>query len=142
MLLFKKKFIEPIRRGEKTQTIRLWKRPQMRSGQRSFIPGIGYISILSVEQVELERLTDEDAVPDGFSTAEELRQEIRTLYADTSKTDRRVFRIRFSVFPADMQVKIKEEQARKKELALRDRQQEACTAVENTLEKLRRLAET
>ena len=45
MLLFKKKFLPAIRAGEKTQTIRLWKFRHLRSGQRSYIPGVGYIRI-------------------------------------------------------------------------------------------------
>jgi len=48
MLLFKKKFIEQIKRGEKSQTIRLWKFRRMKAGQRSYIMGIGYIRIDSV----------------------------------------------------------------------------------------------
>ena len=45
MLLFKQKFLEAIRSGEKCQTIRLWKHRRMRVGQRSFIPGIASIKI-------------------------------------------------------------------------------------------------
>jgi hypothetical protein len=54
MVLFKRKFLDAIRSGEKTQTIRLWKHRMMRSGQRSYIPGIGPIRITSVEQVEVD----------------------------------------------------------------------------------------
>ena len=38
----------------------------MKSGQRSYIPGIGYIRITAVDQVEIDDLTDEDAQLDGF----------------------------------------------------------------------------
>ena len=69
MLLFKKKFLPAIRSGEKTQTIRLWKFRHMRSGQRSYIPGIGYIRIKLVEPVDIDALTDADAIPDGFPSA-------------------------------------------------------------------------
>ena len=82
MLLFKKKFLPAIRSGEKTQTIRLWKYRRMKTGQRSYIPGAGYIRVVSVEEVELDNLTDDDARPDGFDTAEQLRQEIARLYDD------------------------------------------------------------
>ncbi len=84
MLLFKKKFLPAIRRGEKTQTIRLWKWRMMRAGQRSYIPGAGYIRIDQVEQVRLEDLTDEDAIPDGFATADALRTEINEIYTKRS----------------------------------------------------------
>ena len=101
MLLFKKKFLPAIRSGQKTQTIRLWKYRRMRSGQRSYIPGIGYIRITEVEEVQLDELTDEDAKPDGFETAEGLRAEIAKLYpkqlADGHKAYRVVFELLGSV---------------------------------------------
>jgi len=97
MLLFKKRFLEAIRRGEKTQTIRLWKRRFMRPGQRSYIPGVGRIRILSVEPVRLEELTDADAVPDGFATAVELRAEIARLYGDPLPADYQAYRVTFQL---------------------------------------------
>jgi hypothetical protein len=80
MLLFKKKFLDAIRCGRKTQTIRLWKYRRMKAGQRSYIPGVGYIRVTAVEEVSLDDLTDADAVPDGFATAAELRAELRAIY--------------------------------------------------------------
>ncbi|MCA9229720.1 MAG: ASCH domain-containing protein [Planctomycetales bacterium] len=97
MLLFKKKFLEAIRRGEKTQTIRLWRWRMMRAGQRSYIPGIGYIRIERVEPVNLEDLTDADAVPDGFATADALREELHTLYAEKLAAGYQAFRVVFHV---------------------------------------------
>ena len=76
MLLFKKKFLPAIRSGEKTQTIRLWNVCRMKAGQRSYIPGAGYIRVISVEPVELPSLSDDDARPDGFATADALRQRV------------------------------------------------------------------
>jgi hypothetical protein len=49
MLLFKKKFLPAIRRGEKTQTVRLWKHRRLRPGQRSYIPGAGAIRVKAVD---------------------------------------------------------------------------------------------
>ncbi len=95
MLLFKKKFLPAIRQGEKTQTIRLWKWRMMRAGQRSYIPGAGYIRIDQVEQVRLEDLTDEDAIPDGFATADALRTEINELYAEKVAAGYQAFRVVF-----------------------------------------------
>ena len=63
MLLFKKKFMAAIRSGEKTQTIRLWNACRMKSGQRSYIPGAGYIRVLEVVPVDIDQLTDADAIP-------------------------------------------------------------------------------
>jgi hypothetical protein len=95
MLLFKRKFLDAIRRGEKTQTIRLWKHRHMRAGQRSYIPGIGPIRITSIEVVSIDDLTDADAVPDGFPTAAALRDELRTIYGDRLADGYQAFRIVF-----------------------------------------------
>lgn len=114
MLLFKKKFLQAIRSGEKTQTIRLWSACRMRGGQRSYIPGAGYIRVLSVEPVELESLTDADAVPDGFPTAEALQREIATLYADQLSEGHQAYRICFELFSAEEQSEaVAERKARK-----------------------------
>ena len=97
MLLFKKKFLAAIRAGEKTQTIRLWKHRRMRSGQRSYIPGIGHIQVTAVEEVELDRLTDADARPDGFENAKQLRAEIAQLYPKQLAAGYRAYRIVFAL---------------------------------------------
>ena len=97
MLLFKKKFLPAIRSGEKTQTIRLWKHRMMRAGQRSYIPGAGYIVIERVEQVEIANLSDADAVPDGFSSADALRHELTSIYGDKIAAGHQAFRVVFRV---------------------------------------------
>jgi len=99
MLLFKKKFLDAIRRGEKTQTIRLWPHCRMRSGQRSYIPGVGYIRITQVQPVRLEDLTDADARPDGFASIAELRAEIERLYAAQLAAGCQAYRIVFELLP-------------------------------------------
>ena len=134
MLLFKKKFLEQIKQGEKTQTIRLWKYRRMKSGQRSYIPGVGYIAIENVEPIELSRLTDADAVLDGFLSAELLRNEIRTLYTLEEQKKLTPFRIRFSVFPPREQQKIAKERKKQKRQQNRDVQQQEF--VVQTLDKL------
>lgn len=103
MLLFKKKFLRAIRSGEKTQTIRLWRVCRMKAGQRSYIPGAGYIRVVSVEPVELPSLTDADARPDGFESADDLRQELAALYADQLAAGHRAYRVRFELFSSEEQ---------------------------------------
>ena len=93
--MFKKKFLPAIRSGEKTQTIRLWSVRRMKALQRSYIPGAGYIRVVSVEPVDLPSLRDEDARPDGFATADDLRRELATLYADQLAAGHRAYRVRF-----------------------------------------------
>ncbi len=97
MLLFKKKFLPAILSGEKTQTIRLWKHRRMRAGQRSYIPGVGYIRVTQVEEVQLEELTDADARPDGFATADALRAEIADLYPEQLADGHKAFRVVFHI---------------------------------------------
>ena len=115
MLLFKAKFIEAIKSGEKTQTIRLWKRRKMRAGQRSYIPGVGYIAITSVKPIKLDNLTDDDAVLDGFPSADALRAELYDLYDADVLARLTPFKIRFSVYPPSEQQRIMEEQDKKRE---------------------------
>jgi hypothetical protein len=97
MLLFKKKFLPAIRAGEKTQTIRLWTHRRMRAGQRSYIPGVGAIRVTLVEEVELERLSDADARPDGFASADQLRGEIARIYPRQLAAGYRAYRIVFEL---------------------------------------------
>jgi len=99
MLLFKRKFLDAIRRGEKTQTIRLWKHRMMRDGQRSYTPGVGPIRILRVEQVEIDQLTDADALPDGFADAASLRHELREIYGEKLEAGYQAFRVTFRLAP-------------------------------------------
>lgn len=101
MLLFKKEYLPAIRRGEKTQTIRLWRHRRLRSGQRSYIPGAGPIRIARVEEVRLDELTDDDARPDGFDTAEGLRAEIERFYPDQLAAGYQAYRIVFELLPAE-----------------------------------------
>jgi len=101
MLLFKKKFLDAIRAGEKTQTIRLWTHRRMKTGQRSYIPGVGHIRLTAVDEVELEQLTDADAKPDGFDSADALRAELAQLYAKQLAEGYRAFRVVFERVPAE-----------------------------------------
>jgi len=95
MLLFKKKFLDDIRRGTKTQTIRLWKHRRMKAGQRSYIPGIGPIRVTAVDAVDIDSLTDGDAIPDGFPTAVALQAELRTIYRGQLNDGHQAYRICF-----------------------------------------------
>lgn len=114
MLLFKKKFMDAIRRGTKTQTIRLWRWRRMREGQYSYIPGAGYIVIDEIAEVRLEDLTDDDAQPDGFASADDLRAEIAQLYPSAEAEGYRAFRVRFHVCPPEDQQRLREESRRRK----------------------------
>lgn len=105
MLLFKKKFLPGIRDGSKTQTVRLWKHRRMRAGQRSYIPGAGYIRVLGVDAVELTDLTDDDARPDGFASAADLLAEIESLYAEQIAAGYQAYRVTFELMPGETKEK-------------------------------------
>lgn len=101
MLLFKKRFLEAIKTGQKTQTIRLWPFRRMRAGQRSYIPGAGYIRVESVDPIELAEITQEDAIRDGFASAPALREEIQLLYPDQLAQGYQAYRIIFRLAPEE-----------------------------------------
>jgi len=137
LLLFKKKFIESILIGEKTQTIRLWRRCRVQTGQRSYIPGAGYIMIESVDLIRLDELTDMDARLDGFSDAAALQAEIHSLYAEELQQGFQAFRVRFTRLPEEEQQRIKRERKQQKEL-LQDKKR--VEIYEQTMKKIRELA--
>jgi hypothetical protein len=95
MLLFKKKFLPLIRAGTKTQTVRYWNVLRYRTGQQSYIPGVGYIQIMSIAGVQLSELTAADAQRDGFAHLAELLKELNTLY-HTEPTGQ-LYRVQFRV---------------------------------------------
>ncbi len=132
MLLFKKKFLGAIRSGAKTQTIRLWKFRRMKSGQRSYIPGAGYIRVESVERVELDALTEEDASRDGFGSVAELRAEIARLYPSGPADGHHAYRIRFRLFPPEEQERQKAESKQAKSSPAVSRRQSTSTPGQTT----------
>lgn len=114
MLLFKKKFLDALRDGTKTQTVRLWKVCRFRAGQRSYIPGVGYIWITAVDPVRLEELTDDDARLDGFPSASALLSEIQALYAEQLAEGHQAYRLRFRRMTPEEAAAAKQERAAKK----------------------------
>ncbi len=97
--MFKKKFLKDIQLGKKTQTLRFWKHLRIHSNQKNFIPGVGPIWIDSVDEVYLDNLTDQDAIPDGFSTIDELRKELDKIYG--INPEGKLYRIRFHLLPPE-----------------------------------------
>jgi len=98
-LFFKKPLQLAIREGRKHTTIRRWPaaRPGLRAGQRVFSPGVGWLSVESVEPVELESLGDADARADGFDTAVALTRVLMSLYPRHADDGKDWFRVRFRI---------------------------------------------
>ena len=67
----------------------------MRADHRSYIPGVGHIRITAVEPVEIDALTEADAIPDGFASAGALQNELRTIYGEKLAQGYKAFRIAF-----------------------------------------------
>ncbi len=91
----KKTFLPAIRAGSKTQTVRLWKHRRMRAGQQSYIPGAGHIDVEAVDEVRVEKLTDADALTDGFDSAAALRAALREIYPAELAAGYQAYRVRF-----------------------------------------------
>jgi hypothetical protein len=96
-LFFKKPMQEAIREGRKRTTLRRWARPLVRAGAEAYAPGVGWLAIESVESVELEDLSDADAVADGFDSRARLMSALDVLYPDQRCDGKRWFIIRFTV---------------------------------------------
>lgn len=145
MLLFKKKFIPPILSGQKTQTIRLWRKTRLHAGKRSYIPGVGYIMIDSVDPVALEKLSDEDARLDGFPNAAALQKELRTIYGEKIQNGFQAFRIRFTRLPESEQIRIRQERqkfkAQQKKSGVGKSRSKKRTHYEKTMEKLKKMVD-
>ncbi len=106
MLTFKQKFLDAIRAGKKTQTLRMWKTLRIHENQKNFIPGVGPIFIDEVEEVCFEDLTDADAIPDGFDSLAKLKTELENIYGENP--DGKLYRIRFHLLaPSEKEKKEK-----------------------------------
>ena len=116
MLLFKKRFLEAIRSGEKTQTVRCWPFRRMRPGQRSYIPGAGYIDVTSVDEVALDELTEQDARRDGFADLVGLRAALEEIYSEAQQ-QQRTFRVCFRLLDDHEQAAARAAKERKKNAA-------------------------
>ena len=97
-LEFKDKYKELLKSGKKTATIRL--QCPFKKGQEVFVHCggkiIGTAKIIDIQEKKLEDLTEEDAKADGFSSLEELLEELRNLYGNPEKVY--VIRFKFKEF--------------------------------------------
>jgi hypothetical protein len=95
-LLFSKCFWNAIHDGTKRTTIRRWRTARLKAGQRAFTPGVGWLIIESVEQIDdLAGLGDADARADGFETIEQMRQALAAIYPSQAGDGRQWFRVAF-----------------------------------------------
>lgn len=97
MLLMKKRFFEAIRTGRKTTTLRYWTRRMVRPGSEHTVRGLGRVHIDAVEPVNLSELTDADARADGLAALSELRDALEQMYTPAQRSQRTLYRVRFSL---------------------------------------------
>ena len=116
-ILFKRRFVEAIRSGDKTTTLRRWKSCKVRAGTRVRAPGVGWLKIISCHEIALGELTAADAQADGFKTLKDLMATLRELYPNHKSDGRKWYRV---VFRHDAQTPQSPQDARK-DLALRIR---------------------
>jgi hypothetical protein len=70
-VLFQSRFHDPIRRGEITRTVRIWKRPRVRIGGVYGL-GAGAITVERIDEVEFDALTPTLARSCGFGSLVDL----------------------------------------------------------------------
>jgi hypothetical protein len=96
-LFFKKQFHAAIRNGTKRTTIRRWPKARVTAGGNSYAPGLGWLRIEGVEQVELSHLGEEDARSDGFDSHASMLRMLNQLYPDHLSDGKQWFRIAFTM---------------------------------------------
>lgn len=64
-MLFTRKLREPVRNGDITTSIRIWKKPHVKVGGRYKFTN-GYIEVTSIREIGLHDITDRMARESGF----------------------------------------------------------------------------
>jgi hypothetical protein len=96
-LLFKRQFVESIRNGTKTTTLRRWKYARLHPGARALAPSVGWLKILACQQIQQADLTEADARADGFESLQKLLKTLREIYPNQDHDGRHWYRIEFEL---------------------------------------------
>lgn len=70
-MTFTKRLREPVRRGEITCSVRIWRHPHVMIGGR-YPLAPGCIEVTGLTEIDLADVTDELAVRSGFASVEDL----------------------------------------------------------------------
>jgi hypothetical protein len=100
MLRFKKPYQTAILAGRKTATLRRWRTCSLKTGDRVYAPGIGYLIMDAVDQMEWNALTQADAIADGFASLSDLDRAIRQIYPNLQGDGKSWFRLKFHLSPS------------------------------------------
>ena len=96
MLLMKHSYFDAIRSGQKTTTLRYWRRPLVKPGGVHTIRGLGRVRIEKIACIGLDSLTLADARNDGFNGVEELKRALIDIYPRERRQGRKLYKVRFT----------------------------------------------
>ena len=99
-MLFRQKFLDGIRDGTVTLAFRRWRRPSVRAGGTLLTP-VGQLSIGSVDEVAMTRISEADARRAGYESRDELLAELR------SRDEGTIYRIELGALRADPRVALR-----------------------------------
>ena len=99
-MIFRQRFLEGVRAGTVTLAFRRWRRPSVRSGG-TLLTAAGQLSITSVDEVAMTRISDEDARRAGYSSRVELLDEL------DASNEGKVYRIELGGLRADPRVALR-----------------------------------
>jgi hypothetical protein len=100
-MLFRQRFLDGIRDGTITLAFRRWRRPSVRSGG-TLLTAIGQLSITSVDEVAMTRISDADAQRAGYASRGDLLAELET------RDEGQVYRIELGAVHADPRVRLRQ----------------------------------
>src|SRR5262245_5054348 len=100
-MIFRQRFLDGIRDGTVTLAFRRWRRPSVRAGG-TLLTAVGQLEIVSVDEVAMPRIADDDARRAGYSSREELLAELRV--RDAGK----VYRIQLGGLREDPRVALRQ----------------------------------
>jgi hypothetical protein len=93
-MIFRQKFLDGIRDGTITLAFRRWRRPSVRSGG-TLLTAAGQLSITSVDEVVLTRISEADARRAGYASREALLAELQ------ARDEGKVYRIELGALRVD-----------------------------------------
>ncbi len=100
-MLLKQETLRGIESGSITVAFRRWRRPTVKAGGTLLTP-IGQLAIETVEVVNLEEITEEDAAAAGFSSLASLQSQL------SQRADGDFYRVRLSLVGPDPRIALRE----------------------------------
>jgi hypothetical protein len=100
-MLFRQRFLDGIRDGTITLAFRRWRRPSVRSGGTLLTP-IGQLSIMSVDEVAVTRISDAEAQRAGYGSRDDLLADLQ------SRDEGTIYRIELGAVRADPRVRLRQ----------------------------------